>query len=282
MRVLRYRLRDGSGGAGLAPGGDGIERDLEMLEDTTVSLITERRSSQPWGLAGGEPGAVGENWLLPDGDELLAERLPDKCTLRMRAGDVVRMRTPGAGGWGRAAGPVGGLTVFGERDGSTVRIVDYDATWPARFETERNRVAAALGSLADRIEHVGSTSVAGLAAKPVIDVMVTVDDPDDDAALVLPLTSAGYVLRAIEPGHRLFRSAGRDVHVHVWRTGGDDERNQLLFRDWLRVSAEDRALYEVVKRQLASQTWDDSNDYAEAKNDVVAEIMRHAEAARTN
>ncbi|CAN5902527.1 hydantoinase B/oxoprolinase family protein [soil metagenome] len=100
VRVLRYRLRRGSGGAGSAPGGDGIERDLLMLEDVTVSLITERRASQPWGLAGGEPGAVGENWLLPGGDEDRAERVPDKCTLRLRAGDVLRMRTPGGGGWG--------------------------------------------------------------------------------------------------------------------------------------------------------------------------------------
>ena len=101
MKVLRYRLRRDSGGAGEHRGGDGIERDLRMLEDVTVSLITERRMSQPWGLAGGEPGAVGENWLLPGGDESRAERLPDKCTLQLRAGDVLRMLTPGGGGWGQ-------------------------------------------------------------------------------------------------------------------------------------------------------------------------------------
>jgi N-methylhydantoinase B/oxoprolinase/acetone carboxylase alpha subunit len=100
MRVLRQRLRRGSGGAGSAPGGEGIERDLQVLEDATVSLITERRISQPWGLADGEPGAVGENWLLPQGDESRAERLPDKCTVQLKAGDVVRMLTPGGGGWG--------------------------------------------------------------------------------------------------------------------------------------------------------------------------------------
>ncbi len=100
MRVLRYRLRRGSGGAGVSAGGEGIERDLLMLEDVTVSLITERRVSQPWGLAGGEPGAVGENWLLPNSDQSRAERLPDKCTIRMKAGDVLRMLTPGGGGWG--------------------------------------------------------------------------------------------------------------------------------------------------------------------------------------
>jgi len=100
LRVLRYRLRPGSGGVGLAPGGDGIERDLQVLEDCMVSLITERRDSHPWGLAGGGPGAVGENWLLRGGDESRAEMLPDKCTVRLRAGDVLRMLTPGGGGWG--------------------------------------------------------------------------------------------------------------------------------------------------------------------------------------
>ncbi|HVM04381.1 MAG TPA: hydantoinase B/oxoprolinase family protein [Acidimicrobiales bacterium] len=104
LRVLRYRLRRGSGGAGLAPGGEGIERDLQVLEDVTVSLITERRVSRPWGLAGGEPGAPGENWLLPGGDEARAERLLDKCTVRLRAGDVLRMLTPGGGGWGSPHG----------------------------------------------------------------------------------------------------------------------------------------------------------------------------------
>jgi N-methylhydantoinase B/oxoprolinase/acetone carboxylase alpha subunit len=102
MRVLRYRLWRGSGGAGQHPGGDGIERDLEMLEPVTVSLITERRQSRPWGLAGGSPGRHGENWLLPHGEESAAVRLPDKVTLHLEAGAVLRIRTPGGGGWGPA------------------------------------------------------------------------------------------------------------------------------------------------------------------------------------
>ncbi len=102
LRVLRYRLRRDSGGRGEHPGGDGLERDLLVLEDVTVSLITERRSSSPPGLWGGGPGAPGENWLVPGGDEARAERLPDKCTVRLAAGDVLRMLTPGGGGWGRA------------------------------------------------------------------------------------------------------------------------------------------------------------------------------------
>ena len=100
LRVLRYRLRRGSGGVGAQPGGEGIERDLEVLEDVTVSLITERRVSAPPGLHGGGPGAPGENWLLPGGDVDRAQRLPDKCTVRLGAGDVLRMLTPGGGGWG--------------------------------------------------------------------------------------------------------------------------------------------------------------------------------------
>jgi N-methylhydantoinase B/oxoprolinase/acetone carboxylase alpha subunit len=100
LRVLRYRLRRGSGGAGHSPGGEGIERDLQVLEDCTVSLITERRVSRPWGLWGGEPGSTGENWLVPQGDESRAHRLPDKCTIRLSSGDVLHMLTPGGGGWG--------------------------------------------------------------------------------------------------------------------------------------------------------------------------------------
>jgi N-methylhydantoinase B/oxoprolinase/acetone carboxylase alpha subunit len=100
LRVRRYRLRRDSGGRGHWPGGEGIERDLEALEPVTVSLVTERRVSRPWGLAGGGPGQPGENWLLPGGDEAQARRLPAKITLSLDAGDVLRMLTPGGGGYG--------------------------------------------------------------------------------------------------------------------------------------------------------------------------------------
>jgi N-methylhydantoinase B/oxoprolinase/acetone carboxylase alpha subunit len=102
MRVLRYAIRGGSGGAGQFPGGDGIDRDLEALEPVTVSLVTERRISAPPGLVGGSPGATGENWLLRGGDESGAVRLGDKLTVELAAGDVLRIRTPGGGGWGSA------------------------------------------------------------------------------------------------------------------------------------------------------------------------------------
>ena len=100
VRVRRYGLRRGTGGAGTHAGGDGIGRELEALAPAEVSLVTERRTTPPPGLAGGAPGAVGENWLLPGGDESRAQRLPDKCTVHLAPGDVLRVLTPGGGGWG--------------------------------------------------------------------------------------------------------------------------------------------------------------------------------------
>jgi N-methylhydantoinase B/oxoprolinase/acetone carboxylase alpha subunit len=100
MRVLRYRLREGSGGAGRWDGGDGIDRVVQVLERATVSLITERRISRPWGLARGRPGAAGENWLWPGGDESRRTPLGDKVTVELEAGDAVQFLTPGGGGWG--------------------------------------------------------------------------------------------------------------------------------------------------------------------------------------
>jgi N-methylhydantoinase B/oxoprolinase/acetone carboxylase alpha subunit len=100
LRVRRLALRRGSGGAGAHPGGEGVERDLEILSPATVSLITERRVSQPWGMLGGGPASVGQNWLLPAGDQARAEPLPDKCTFDAEAGDILRILTPGGGGWG--------------------------------------------------------------------------------------------------------------------------------------------------------------------------------------
>jgi N-methylhydantoinase B/oxoprolinase/acetone carboxylase alpha subunit len=100
VRVMRYRLRQDSGGHGRWPGGDGIDRVIQVLEPATLSLITERRKSRPWGLEGGGPGAVGENWLWPGGDESRRRPLLDKVTVELAAGDAVQVLTPGGGGYG--------------------------------------------------------------------------------------------------------------------------------------------------------------------------------------
>jgi N-methylhydantoinase B len=99
LRVRRYTLRRGSGGTGVHPGGEGIEREIEFLEPATLSLMGERRRHQPWGLAGGGPGACGEDWLVRDGEPL---RLPGKVTLEVAPGDRLLVLTPGGGGWGAA------------------------------------------------------------------------------------------------------------------------------------------------------------------------------------
>jgi GrpB-like predicted nucleotidyltransferase (UPF0157 family) len=165
--------------------------------------------------------------------------------------------------------------LVGGREESTVEIVAYIDEWPARYEVERRRIGDALGATARRIEHIGSTAVPGLAAKPIVDIMVTVDDPNDESTFRAPLESVGYILRVREPDHRMFRTAERDVHVHIWRSGDEDEDRQLLFRDHLRTHERDRSRYEEVKRSLAGH-YRDMNYYAEAKSDVVEEILQRA------
>ena len=170
MRVLRYRLRRGSGGVGAAAGGDGIERDLQMLENATVSLITERRRSAPWGLAGGGSGAVGENWLLPGGDESRAMRLVDKCTVQLSAGDVLRMLTPGGGGWG--APPRLAVRPMTAEDIAVVQAV-----------------AAAAG---ERFRSFADARIAACADHPPVDERVLLDFVGDRRAWVA--TSDGVVV----------------------------------------------------------------------------------------
>jgi len=167
--------------------------------------------------------------------------------------------------------------LIGGREERDIEIVDYTPTWAARFETERRRISTALGSGARRIEHVGSTAVPGLAAKPVVDIMVTVDDPHDEADYREKLEDAGYVLRVREPGHRMFRTPQRDVQVHIWASGGADERRHLVFRDRLRSDPADRTEYERTKRSLAGR-YTDTNHYAQAKTAVITSIMERATA----
>lgn len=166
--------------------------------------------------------------------------------------------------------------LIGGRELRAIVIADYDPGWPARFEHERQRIVAALGATALRVEHFGSTAVPGLAAKPIIDVLVCVADPDDEAAFAPQFEAAGYELRVREPGHRMFRTPERDVHVHLWSDGDSEVSRLLVFRDRLRSSADDRAEYERLKRELAARTWDDMNHYAEAKSALIDAIVERA------
>ncbi|HTU81084.1 MAG TPA: GrpB family protein [Candidatus Acidoferrales bacterium] len=164
-----------------------------------------------------------------------------------------------------------GPSIFGPRERGPVTLVEYDPAWPARFAAERERLLRALGAVALKIEHIGSTAVAGLAAKPIVDILVQVHACDYDGA-VASIESAGYVLRVLEPGHRLLRTPQCDVHVHLWDDPADVRRH-LAFRDRLRRDPHDRARYEARKRELAPRNWASRDEYADAKSAVIAEIL---------
>ena len=161
-------------------------------------------------------------------------------------------------------------------------LAEYDPTWPLLFAREAERIRAVLGDTAVRIEHVGSTSVPGLAAKPIIDILLAVPDSADEPAYVPALEAAGYVLRIREPDwfeHRLFKGPDTDINLHVFTVGATEVDQMLLFRDWLRVSDADRDAYLQVKRDLGKRTWRHVQHYADAKTTIVRQIMDRATAA---
>ena len=168
--------------------------------------------------------------------------------------------------------------LIGGREKVAVVVVAYDPSWPARYAELEARVRGALGDTALRIEHIGSTSVPGLAAKPIIDVLVMVADVTDEEAFVPPLEAVGLQLRVREPDHRMMRTPGRTAHVHFYAPGHEAIAAYLDFRDRLRADDADRDLYAATKRELAQRDWKDVNEYAEAKSEVVAGILARARA----
>jgi GrpB-like predicted nucleotidyltransferase (UPF0157 family) len=177
----------------------------------------------------------------------------------------------------RRASLIGGPPASGP-----VVLADYDASWPQLFAREEERIGNALGERALQIEHVGSTSVPGLAAKPIIDVALVVADSADEDAYVPVLEAEGYVLRVREPEwfeHRLFKGPGTSVNVHVFSNGCPEIERMLLLRDWLRRNEADRELYERTKRELAQKPWEFVQHYADAKGEVVEAIIERARAA---
>jgi GrpB-like predicted nucleotidyltransferase (UPF0157 family) len=170
--------------------------------------------------------------------------------------------------------------VIGERQPGPIRLVAYDPEWPAQYDRIHDRLQGALGTRARMIEHIGSTAVPGLLAKPIIDVLVTVDDVEDEGAYASAITRLGHDLRVREPGHRMFRPASLDTHVHVWNEGSREQRDHLLLRDWLRHSADDCATYARLKRRLADEDWPDVNYYAQAKGGLIGELLDRAAPAQ--
>ena len=173
--------------------------------------------------------------------------------------------------------PIENEFLIGRNERRAIVLVDYDPRWPVRFLDERAKITTALGAEAIRIEHIGSTAVPGLAAKPIIDVLVTVAVLEDEPRYLPALQRAGYVLRVREPGHRMMRTPELDVHLHILPDVDPAVTAYLAFRNRLRSSIADRDLYAATKRRLAQQDWPTMDHYADAKSEVILQIL-----SRTN
>jgi GrpB-like predicted nucleotidyltransferase (UPF0157 family) len=164
-----------------------------------------------------------------------------------------------------------------------ITLAEYDPAWPGLFEREATRIRAALGDRVVMLEHTGSTSVPGLAAKPIIGMILVVADPADEPAYEPDLQAAGYTLAIREPDwnqHRMFKGPDTDVNLHVHGPASPEIGHQLALRDWLRSHDDDRELYERTKRELAARRWDYVQNYADAKGAVIEPMIERALAAR--
>lgn len=173
--------------------------------------------------------------------------------------------------------------IIGEIESPPIVVDDYDPAWPERFRREAAKIRAALGEVARAVEHIGSTSVPGLAAKPIIDMLLVVEDSSDEVSYVPALEEAGYTLRVRERDfheHRMLRTAAKDVHVHVYSPDSPEIERYLLLWDRLRNYDEERELYDRTKRELANESWPTMQHYSEAKTEVVEGIIARAAAAR--
>jgi GrpB-like predicted nucleotidyltransferase (UPF0157 family) len=163
--------------------------------------------------------------------------------------------------------------------GGRIVLVDYDLLWPDMFVREAARVRSVLAERVLRLEHCGSTSVPGLMAKPIVDMLLEIPDSGDESAYVPPLERAGYVLRIREPDwyqHRVFKGPDTDINLHVFSAGCPEIERMLLFRDRLRTNEAERDLYLRTKRELAQRQWKYTQNYADAKSKVVEEIIVRA------
>jgi GrpB-like predicted nucleotidyltransferase (UPF0157 family) len=164
-----------------------------------------------------------------------------------------------------------------------IEIAEYDPEWPRLYAREEERIRSTLGDRVLRIEHAGSTSVPGLPAKPLVDIVLEVPDSSDEPSYVPDLEAAGYRVVIREPEwyeHRVFKGPDTNVNLHTFTAGCEEGDKMLLFRDHLRASAEDRELYARTKRELAAYDWKYVQQYADAKTAVVQEIMERARVQR--
>ncbi len=172
-----------------------------------------------------------------------------------------------------------------EQHNNTIYLADYDPDWPQLFEREAKRIRAALGDNIVLLEHVGSTSIPGLSAKPKIDILLVVKDSSDESTYVPALETAGYTLHIREPEwhqHRLFKGPDTDINLHVFSVGSSEIERMLLFRDYLRNNKDELELYQNTKRELARRNWKYVQNYADAKSEVVEKILIRAREAQVH
>lgn len=167
-----------------------------------------------------------------------------------------------------------------DREVEPIQLAPYDPRWPARYDAWKARLQGALEASARRIDHVGSTAVPGMPAKPVIDIQVSVGDLFDEATYAPAIESLGVQLRSRDDEHRFFRPFAdrpRNVHIHVCNTGSRWERRHLLFVAFLRADAAARDAYLKMKQAAAARWSDDRIAYTEAKDEIIGEILTRAE-----
>lgn len=172
----------------------------------------------------------------------------------------------------------------GEIEQREIVVVEDDPAWHDRFAAEKRRIVDQLGARARSVEHVGSTAVCDLAAKPIVDILLIVDDPADEPAYVPALDRIGYHLRIREPNvyeHRMLRTGDRAVHLHVFGPRAPEVERMLLLRDMLRADAHARRRYEQTKRRLATRRWSTMQHYADAKTGVIEELLQLARSDPT-
>ena len=164
----------------------------------------------------------------------------------------------------------------------TIDLEPYNPEWPSIYARLERQIRDTLGNKALLIEHVGSTSIPELSAKPVIDIVLAVSNSADENSYLPPLERSGYVLRICEPDwyeHRLLRSPTIDANIHVFSQLCEEIDRMLAFRNRLRTNDADRSLYERVKQELAARKWKHTQNYADAKSDVILKILDRAFSA---
>lgn len=177
--------------------------------------------------------------------------------------------------------PIMGVEFIGESRADPIEVVEYDEDWPAKYADWHKRLLKAVPS-AKRIDHIGSTAVPGLPAKPTIDIQISVADIEDESTYVPGIESTGVLLRFREVGHRYFRppvEQPRVVHVHVCPSGSAWETDHLLFRDHLRGSPDALQAYAALKLDLARRHPDDRIAYNEAKTEFILSALTAARSA---